>query len=78
VGQHGDELILLPVLLLERAFGIFQLFSLIQFAQRRQLREQRLAHVAAARLGVFQEETRQLRVVTQQKPHILFRLDLRA
>ena len=77
VREHGDELVLLPILLLQRPLGLFQLLALVQLAQAGQLLEQALAHLASISFGVLQQQAGELLVSAHQVPHVVFGFDLR-
>ena len=75
--EDGDELILLSVLLQQALLCAFQLPTLVQLAQARQLSKQALTHLAPISLGIFEEQSREFLVFAQQLRHVLFGADFR-
>ena len=66
-----EQEVLLLDLRFERPFGFLQLMPLVQFAKLGQLLEKTDTHVAAGRLLVLQEQSRQLLIDLQEVAHII-------
>ncbi|MEJ0072459.1 MAG: hypothetical protein WDO24_31455 [Pseudomonadota bacterium] len=76
VRHHGNELILLPILLLELPLRLDELLAFVELPKRQKLVEHALIHVAVTGLGVVEEQVRQLFLLAHQLENILLHLDL--
>ena len=77
VRQDCNEFVLLPILLFQRLFGLLELLPFVQIAQRGELFERSLAHLAPIGFCIFEQQLAELLLATKQRQHVVLALDLR-